>query len=161
MRGNNSVSDFVETVHDILELDRDFTQREAVMIVDPEADLFAIEFAAQLFPAPEVPLASRSLDPKKPRRWGDLARVRLNRSIGLRINPAIERINIFGGAIIDTLRRIGRSHRELEDSVRRLSKTFYEKNQELSRRIAALETEIRNLKQASSMPMNERGIPDT
>lgn len=146
MRGTESVADLLDTVEGILDEDRNFTDREPVMIIDPNGDLFAVEFAAQLFPAPEVKLeASRGQKPD-PRQARNFAREKLNRAIALRVNPAIERINFFGGAVVDSLRRLAKSQRQVEDAVRRLSRKTHRGNAELRNRIERLEDEIANLK---------------
>lgn len=146
MRGNNSVADLLDTIEGILEEDGNFTDREPVMVIDPDGDLFAVEFAAQLFPAPEVRLEEGQGQTRDPRQVSNFARDKLNRAIALRVNPAIERINIFGGAVIDSLRRLARSQRHVEDAVRRLAKSTHRENAELQDRIAKLESEVSSLR---------------
>lgn len=146
MRGNNSVADLLDTVDGILIEDADFTEREAVMVIDPEGDLFAVEFAAQLFPAPEVKLEAENTQGKDPRQVTNFARDKLNRSVALRVNPAIKQINIFGGAVIDTLRRLVRSQRQVEDAVRRLSRKSRKDDAALLKRIEELESQVNDLR---------------
>lgn len=146
MRGTNSVADLLDTVEGILDEDRDFTDREPVMIIDPDGDLFAVEFAAQLFPAPEVGLETDRGQARDPRQVSNFARDKLNRAIALRVNPAIARINVFGGAVVDSLRRLARSQRHIEDAVRRLSRKTRREDAELRIRIEMLESEIADLK---------------
>lgn len=146
MRGNNSVADLLDTVGGILDEDRDFTDREPVMVIDPDGDLFAVEFAAQLFPAPEVRPEPDQGQRRDPRQVSNFARDKLNRAIALRVNPAIERINVFGGAVVDSLRRLAKSQRHVEEAVRRLSRKTHRENAELRTRIEKLEGEIADLK---------------
>lgn len=149
MRGNNSVADLLDTVEGILDEDRDFTDREPVMIIDPDGDLFAVEFAAQLFPAPGIELESQHVQPRSPRQAANFARDKLNNAIALRVNPVLERINIFGGAVVDSLRRLARAQRHAEDAIRRLSRKTHKENAELRMRIEKLEGEIADLKARS------------
>lgn len=145
MRGANPVPEYLESIAGILENDRDFTERDPVYAIDPEASLFSVEHPASTLPIPEVKIPERPAI-RNVKGASERARYVADRTVGLRVNPSISRVNEFANLALEAMRRIATAERKLEEQVRRVTAAETESLRSLESRIEALEAEVSELK---------------
>jgi hypothetical protein len=148
MKGVNQVPDFLDEIGAILDYEADFTERDPVYLIDPTGSEFGIEMAGTIAAVPRLhvePVLEQSpvRDPLM------FVRRIVNRTVALRLNPIIDRINesvgLRVGALAESLRRLATSHRNLEDRVAALSRERRAPTGSSKDRITALEQKLRLL----------------
>ncbi len=148
MKGVNKVPDFLDDIAAIIDFEPDFTDRDPVYLIDPTGSEFGIEMAATVAPVPKLTIEP-VLESSPLRDPLTFIRRLINRTVALRMNPLIDRINdsigLRTGALAESLRRLSKSHRRLEARVAALVREHRSPTGATADRILALEQKVRLL----------------